>query len=402
MTKHYYHNQRRLASAIKVDNTNSYLAGNPSVAGSNSLGSVGSAVSSPNGSGPTSTPTSYGAMVNLDGLLQGLGLVPGTDYDLATLSEKQEIETSSSYTGVDDFRNSNSDCQGDTTCLCEADPYWAQLAGYECAQQQIMYWYHPDYLGNTELITDAAGRPYQYFLYTPWGEVLESQRQWGDFYDTRYQFNGKELDAETGNYYYGARYYDPETSIWLSVDPLAMHPKQMDKSPYAFSWNNPVRYVDPDGRCPECEDNVENPEVGETYESSGGRTYQYQNTYDEDGNKTGAAWTGLGGKLAEVEVGPGAENSGPQGGGTPGWVNNTLGAASATTGYFQAGYLNDANQTFKYGQRINGKVRSASTITRANRISSLRTARSLTRVGGGLTILAAGATVYDGVTGEAG
>jgi hypothetical protein len=176
----------------------------------------------------------------------------------------------------------------------------------------------------------------------------------------------------------------------------------MDKSPYAFSWNNPVRYVDPDGRCPECEENVENPEVGETYESSGGRTYQYQNTYDEDGTKTGASWTGLGGKLSEVEVGPGADNSGPQGGGTPDWVINTLGAASATTGYFQAGYLNDANQTFKYGQRINGKVRSASTITRANRISSLRTARSLTRVGGGLTILAAGATVYDGVTGEAG
>lgn len=105
-----------------------------------------------------------------------------------------------------------------------------------------------------------------------------------------------------GNYYYGARYYVPQTSIWLSVDPLAMHPKQLDKSPYAFSWNNPVRYVDPDGRCPECEENVENPELGETYESSGGRTYQYQNTYDEDGNKTGAAWTGLGGKLAEVEV----------------------------------------------------------------------------------------------------
>ncbi|MBW3519871.1 type IV secretion protein Rhs, partial [Flavobacterium sp. NKUCC04_CG] len=34
-----------------------------------------------------------------------------------------------------------------------------------------------------------------------------------------YKFNAKELDAATGMYYYGARYYDPSTSIFLSVDP---------------------------------------------------------------------------------------------------------------------------------------------------------------------------------------
>jgi RHS repeat-associated protein len=42
----------------------------------------------------------------------------------------------------------------------------------------------------------------------------------------KYKFNGKELDEETGLYYYGARYYDPRISIWLSVHPLAeRHPK---------------------------------------------------------------------------------------------------------------------------------------------------------------------------------
>lgn len=97
-------------------------------------------------------------------------------------------------------------------------------------------------------------------------------------------------------------------------------------------------------------------------------------------------------------VGFGAKQSG----GLPNWVHNTLGAASATNGYLHAGYLNDAKQKYKYAQRINGKVRSASTITRANRISSLSTARGLSRIGGGLTFLAAGATVYDGLIGEAG
>lgn len=36
------------------------------------------------------------------------------------------------------------------------------------------------------------------------------------------------------------------------VDPLADHPNQVDKSPYAYAWNNPVYYTDPDGRCPNC------------------------------------------------------------------------------------------------------------------------------------------------------
>ncbi len=41
-------------------------------------------------------------------------------------------------------------------------------------------------------------------------------------------------------------------SIWLGVDPLADHPNQVDKSPYAAFWNNPIKYNDPDGRCPIC------------------------------------------------------------------------------------------------------------------------------------------------------
>lgn len=61
-----------------------------------------------------------------------------------------------------------------------------------------------------------------------------------------FRFNAKELDEETGNYYYGARYYDPKWSIWLSVDPLAeMYPSI---SSYAYVANNPLRYIDPDGR----------------------------------------------------------------------------------------------------------------------------------------------------------
>ena len=65
-------------------------------------------------------------------------------------------------------------------------------------------------------------------------------------YQSPYKFNGKELDAETGLYYYGARYYDPKSSVWLSVDPLAE--KNPGLSPYNYCTNNPINAIDPDGR----------------------------------------------------------------------------------------------------------------------------------------------------------
>ncbi|WP_461246294.1 RHS repeat-associated core domain-containing protein, partial [Treponema sp. R6D11] len=55
--------------------------------------------------------------------------------------------------------------------------------------------------------------------YTPYGEIWVEHK-----YDLAegalpYRFTGKELDEETGYYYYGARYLDPRTSRWISTDP---------------------------------------------------------------------------------------------------------------------------------------------------------------------------------------
>ncbi|WP_353088225.1 RHS repeat-associated core domain-containing protein [Flavobacterium sp.] len=73
-----------------------------------------------------------------------------------------------------------------------------------------------------------------------------AQQLGSNYYNSPYKFNGKELDEETGLYYYGARYYDPKVSIWLSVDPLTeLTP---DWTPYRFCFNNPLKYVDPDGK----------------------------------------------------------------------------------------------------------------------------------------------------------
>ncbi len=110
-----------------------------------------------------------------------------------------------------------------------------------------MYFYHPDHLGTSTFLTDYNGNAYQFFLNLPFGETMAEQLG-SNYYNTPYKFNGKELDDETGLYYYGARYYDPRVSIWLSVDPLAE--KYPNTSPYTYCNNNPINLIDPDGKNP--------------------------------------------------------------------------------------------------------------------------------------------------------
>ena len=66
----------------------------------------------------------------------------------------------------------------------------------------------------------------------------------------RYRYNAKEeqVIGNIGMIDYGARFYDPDLSRWTTPDPLAE--KYYGISPYAFCNNNPVNFVDPDGRFP--------------------------------------------------------------------------------------------------------------------------------------------------------
>jgi len=61
-----------------------------------------------------------------------------------------------------------------------------------------------------------------------------------------YTFSGKEKDSETGYSYFGARYYDSDLSVWLSVDPMATIYPML--SPYTYVANNPIMFYDPDGK----------------------------------------------------------------------------------------------------------------------------------------------------------
>ncbi|MFC4476481.1 RHS repeat domain-containing protein [Flavobacterium chungangensis] len=109
------------------------------------------------------------------------------------------------------------------------------------------FYYHPDHLGSSSYISNLDGEVVQHIEYVPFGEVFleEKNAKW----NTPYLFTSKELDRETGLYYYGARYQDPKLGIFISVDPLAE--KFAGYSSYAYALNNPLGFIDPTGMGPE-------------------------------------------------------------------------------------------------------------------------------------------------------
>ena len=121
-------------------------------------------------------------------------------------------------------------------------------AGYgysnaEHIQEKDVFFYHSDHLGSTSYITDKDGNATQFVSYKPYGEALVDEH--ATSYEMPWKFNGKELDSETGLYYYGARYYEPVLALWYSVDAMAEKYPNMGGSVYCVG--NPVKFVDPDG-----------------------------------------------------------------------------------------------------------------------------------------------------------
>lgn len=122
----------------------------------------------------------------------------------------------------------------------------------------------PDHLGSTSYITTKNGSISQHVEYIAFGEVLFEEHS--SSFSSPYLFNGKELDRETNLSYYGARYLDMKTSLWLNVDNLALYnPIFEDEfyfegqhnggvfhngnlSPYIYCYQNPIVYQDPNGK----------------------------------------------------------------------------------------------------------------------------------------------------------
>ncbi len=106
------------------------------------------------------------------------------------------------------------------------------------------FFYHPDILGSTDLITNESGDIVEETTYEPHGEVIEGGND-------RFLYTRKELDKQSGLYYFGARYYNPSIPLFIHPDDTVTdvyNPQDLNR--YAYVRNNPYKYVDPDGETP--------------------------------------------------------------------------------------------------------------------------------------------------------
>ncbi|MBU1685320.1 hypothetical protein KJ662_03630 [Patescibacteria group bacterium] len=124
---------------------------------------------------------------------------------------------------------------------------------------ETVYYFLTDHLGSVDAVLDEQGNVVERRDYLPYG----SQRAAETFNGvpiTDLGFTGKELDSETGLNYYGARYYDPVTGRFITMDPLLLNLDKMSQAQrnaflsnpqnlntYSYVQNNPVRYTDPTG-----------------------------------------------------------------------------------------------------------------------------------------------------------
>ncbi|MBT0664886.1 hypothetical protein KI809_11295 [Geobacter pelophilus] len=106
------------------------------------------------------------------------------------------------------------------------------------------YFYHPDHLGSTSIVTDAAGNQVESVHYDPFGETVQDNGT----EKVLHKFTGQEQDYEVGLYNYGARLYDPEIGRFITPDSIVpdyTNPQSLNR--YAYVRNNPMKFVDPTG-----------------------------------------------------------------------------------------------------------------------------------------------------------
>jgi RHS repeat-associated protein len=151
----------------------------------------------------------------------------------------------------DDRVNSKHIYAGDQRIATKVEP--------QVGSRPAVFFYHTDHLQSTHAVSDEDQFLTEHDEYFATGEVWVDEGRVSETLNPRYLFNGKELDAATGYYYYGDRYYDARLSQWIAPDP-ALGDYMRGGGPlggveapghlalYTYTLNNPVILRDPTGR----------------------------------------------------------------------------------------------------------------------------------------------------------
>jgi RHS repeat-associated protein len=103
------------------------------------------------------------------------------------------------------------------------------------------FFYHADGLGSITEVTNQSGTVVQRYAYSSFGKI---ESQLDPNFVQPYAYAGRELDAETGLYYYRARSYDPAVGRFLETDPIGI---AGGLNLYTYSSNDPTNQLDPFG-----------------------------------------------------------------------------------------------------------------------------------------------------------
>jgi len=128
--------------------------------------------------------------------------------------------------------------------------YWNVWSGGEITgrinftENEARFYYLKDHLGSIRVVLDNSKNVVSANDFDMWGYYLENRSYSTN--NTKNKFTGKERDTESNWDYFGARYYDARVGRWGQMDPY--YNKYQSFTPYIYSFNNPIKYIDPDGK----------------------------------------------------------------------------------------------------------------------------------------------------------
>lgn len=136
--------------------------------------------------------------------------------------------------------------------LTRIDTEEGQIAVTNNGNDFAFQYYLKDHLNNSRIVINETGATIQETEYFPFGLEIDrstpAQTTVQRNAVNKYNFLGKETQPETGYIDLQARFYDPTIGRFMAVDPMAEKGRRW--SPYNYGFDNPIRFIDPDGMWP--------------------------------------------------------------------------------------------------------------------------------------------------------